>query len=312
MPEFNPLDVIAKIAVLFCVLLAGYYAKKRAFLSDSTPRSLSLFLVNVTQPCMIVSSFDMDYAPEKMRLGLIILACSIGIHLALALIGRGLFARVNAPDENRVFRYAFLFANCSFLGFPILDAIFGRGVGVFYGTFYCIMFNVFNFTYGIRLLRRGRGEKPRWWQAIVNPGVGATIVGILVYLSPWRLPPILYNALSMIGDLTFPLSMVIIGALLASMKPKTLVSDKRLYAFCLCKMIALPLIAIGICKLFSLSGEVPLLCVTMCAVPSATSAAIFAESYQSDSLLAARIVGLSTLCSVVTLPAFILLANAVL
>ncbi|MBP3686185.1 MAG: AEC family transporter [Clostridia bacterium] len=323
MLDFQPITVIEKIAMLFLVLLCGLYAARRGFFNEKTPRALSLFLVNVTQPALIVASFDMEYSEEKLSTGLFIVAASVVIHAAAIVLARLFFCKTRDADQNRVYRYALIFCNCSFLGFPVLDAIFGKGVGVFYGTFYCIVFNVLNFTYGIHLLRRGRGEKPKWYRAILNPGVLSTLIGVVLYLLRLRLSDlpgegldvvgrVLFSTLSMVGDLTFPLSMVIVGALIASMRPKELFLRPSLYLFCLTKNLGMPLLTLGGCLLLGIRGEIGLLCVTMSAVPTAASCAIFAETYHSDSAHAARLVGLATLCSVVTLPCMVLLANAAL
>lgn len=323
MLDFQPITVIEKIAMLFLVLLCGLYAARRGFFNEKTPRALSLFLVNVTQPALIVASFDMEYSEEKLSTGLFIVAASVVIHAAAIVLARLFFRKTRDADQNRVYRYALIFCNCSFLGFPVLDAIFGKGVGVFYGTFYCIVFNVLNFTYGIHLLRRGRGEKPKWYRAILNPGVLSTLIGVVLYLLRLRLSDlpgegfdvvgrVLFSTLSMVGDLTFPLSMVIVGALIASMRPKELFLRPSLYLFCLVKNLGMPLLTLGGCLLLGIRGEIGLLCVTMSAVPTAASCAIFAETYHSDSAHAARLVGLATLCSVVTLPCMVLLANAAL
>lgn len=323
MLNFQPITVIEKIIMLFLVLLCGLYAAKRGFLSEKTPRSLSLFLVNVTQPALIVASFDMEYSAEKLKTGLFIVLASAVIHAVAIVLARFFFCKTHDPDQNRVYRYALIFCNCSFLGFPVLDAIFGKGVGVFYGTFYCIVFNVLNFTYGIHLLRRGRGEKPKWYRAILNPGVLSTLIGVGLYLLRIRLSMlpvagldtvgrVLSSTLTMVGDLTFPISMIIVGALIAKMSPRELFLRPSLYLFCLVKNLGMPLLTLGACKLFSITGEIGLLCVTMSAVPTAASCAIFAETYDSDSAHAARLVGLATLLSVATLPAMVIFADFIL
>ncbi len=312
MVDFQPLLVIEKVAMLFLVLLCGFYAMRRGFLSETTPRSLSLFLVNVTQPALIVSSFRLEYSVEKVQTGFLILACSVVIHLVLSVLARLLFHRVKEADASRVYQCCLIFCNCSFLGFPVLNAIFGEGVGVFYGTFYCIMFNVLNFTYGIHLLRRGRGEKPKWYRAVLNPGVLSTLVGLLLFLCQIPLPSVLDSALKTVGDMTFPLSMVIVGALLSKMRLKELFGRGSFYLFVLVKNVLWPLLLIGALYLIGIRGEIAVLCVTMGAVPCAASTTIFAETYESDSALAARLVGMSTLFSVITLPAMVILANFVL
>lgn len=310
--DFQPILVIEKVAMLFFVLLCGFYAAKRGFLSESTPRSLSLFLVNVTQPALIVSSFNMEYSEEKIETGFLILAFSILIHLVLCLVARVSFLRVKDPDQNRVYQCCLIFCNCSFLGFPVLNAIFGEGVGVFYGTFYCIMFNLLNFTYGIHLLRRGRGEKPRWYKAILNPGVLSTLIGLALFLLRIDLPNVADISLKTVGDMTFPVSMVIVGALLAKLPLSEIFTNAKYYFFIFAKSILWPALLIGVFYLVGLRGEIAVLLVTMGAVPSAASNTIFAETYESDSALAARLVGMTTLFSVITLPAMVILANFVL
>ena len=312
MADFQPLLVIEKVAMLFFVLLCGVYATRRGFLSETTPRSLSLFLVNVTQPALIVSSFNMEHSPERIRTGFLILALSVVVHLVLCLVARVLFWRVKLPDEKSIFQCALIFCNCSFLGFPVLNAIFGEGIGVFYGTFYCIMFNILNFTYGIALLRRKRGEKPKWYRAVINPGVLSTLIGLLLYLLQIDLPNVVDISLETVGNMTFPLSMVIVGALIAKMHLKEVFGVWRHYRFVLLKNILWPLLLIGVFYLIGLRGEIGVLGVTMGAVPSATSTTIFAETYDSDSALAARLVSITTLFSVITLPCMVILASTVL
>lgn len=312
MADFQPILVIEKVAMLFLVLICGFYAMRRGFLFDNTPRALSLFLVNVTQPALIVASFNMEYSAEKIQTGFLVLLFSVIIHLCICVIARLVFWKVRDPDSSHVYQCCLIFGNCSFLGFPVLNAIFGEGAGVFYGTFYCIMFNVLNFTYGIHLLRRGRGEKPKWYRAILNPGVLSTIVGLAIYLLQIPLPSVINTTLSTVGDMTFPVSMVIVGALLAKMKLPALFKNGKLYLFVLIKSILWPALLIGIFYLLGLRGEIAVLCVTMAAVPSAASNTIFAETYESDSALAAQNVGMTTLFSVLTLPAMVILASLVL
>ena len=305
--EITP--VAQKTAALFLVMLCGIIARRRHLIDENSTTAMSRLLLYVTQPLLIISSFELEYKPSLIATGLTVLAVSVGVHLASTLLGRLLFFRMADGEQRKIFRYAFIFANCSFLGFPLLDIIFKSGEGIFYGSFWCIMFNFYNWTYGYSLMQSKQNSKINWFKAFVNAGTVSTLIGIIIFSFRIRLPEVISDTLETVGDMTFPLSMIIIGSLLADIDFKRALKDIRLYIFAFLKLFALPLAAILICAALRLSGAVPLMAVIMCSMPSATNTAIFADAFGADKSLAAELVGVCTLFSVITIPAILWIYN---
>ena len=124
-------------------------------------------------------------------------------------------------------------------------------------------------------------------------------------------PALAEEAFVMLKNLVAPLSMLVIGLRLPDMSFKGLFKDKEMYIFILLRHIALPLISLGIVKLLGLllpvDPAVEMVIVILAAAPAATSATMFAEKYDCDSVYVSRLVTVSTLLSIITIPLILLL-----
>lgn len=123
--------VAAEVLTLFCMMLVGVAARLfQVFTKDST-KLLSSLLVNVTQPLLILTSLQITYTEERLRTGLHIALVSAVFHVALSLLARLVYGRVK---NARVLEFGTVFANCAYLGYPVLVVVFGEE-GLFYGAF---------------------------------------------------------------------------------------------------------------------------------------------------------------------------------
>ena len=138
-----------------------------------------------------------------------------------------------------------------------------------------------------------------------------------VALAPGKLtaanciPKIIVEAFTMLKGLVAPLSMVVIGLRLADMKFTGMLRDKYMYLFLALRHVILPLAVIGVVKLVGLflplAPEVGMVTVILASAPAATSATMFAEMYDCDASYVSRIVTVSTLLSILTMPVMLLL-----
>jgi predicted permease len=199
---------------------------------------------------------------------------------------------------------ATIFCNCSFLGYPVLKVIFGDGPGVFYGAFYAMFFNIFIWTYGIYLITKKNGGKPgiQLKKIFLNAGMIASVLGIIIFLTGIKLPGVLYDSSKLVGDMTFPLAMVIIGSLISDIRPKDMFLSASNYYYIFVKLILIPSAVGLICYAAKLPALMVYMGTIMSSMPSAANVAIFAETYGANSKAAAINVGLSTLFSIGTIP----------
>lgn len=310
--------VCGKIAVLFIAMLAGYIAKKTKLFDEKASNTLSSLLAYITNPCLIITSLQTECEMSVLVTAVKVLGMSVAIHAVLAVLcgfaaHRHSKKNVSASPDRAVYAFGFMYMNCGFMGFPIMQAMFPEH-GLFFGVIYNIPFNLFVWTHGVALMSGSKGQKPDWKKILLNPGILSTVLACVLFVTGVRFPAVINDGLDMVGGMTFPLSMMIIGSLLGGICLRSLFTDIKLLAFSLAKMVAVPLVMLGVCMVCGpwMDFTLAAVCVTMCATPTAAVTAVFAEVYGANASLAAKIVGMTTLFSLVTMPMILTLAENLL
>lgn len=303
--------VIQKIIVLFIAMIAGYICKKGKILDGNSTKSLSSMLTYITNPCLIICSLQMEYSSETLKVAGCIFLLSVIIHSIMAISSHFIFIKNKNHRSRSVYSFALTYANCGYMGYPIMMAIFGAEKGLFYGVIFTTVFNLFNWTHGIVVMNPEKGKLP-WKKLIYNPALIAVLLSMVLFLTRTMLPSTLKEGLQMLGDMTFPLSMIIIGSLLADMKLIKILSHSSVYLFSVLKLLIVPFIMLLAAKLLHLPSYIAITGITMCAAPSAANTAVLAEVYDNDSALAARLVGVTTLFCLITMPFMLWLSEIAL
>jgi len=306
------LRVIEKIIVLFIAMIAGYIAKKGKLLDVNSTKSLSSLLVYITNPCLIVCSLQREYDSKLLITAGCVFALSVAVHSFLAIFSHFVFKAVKDKRERSVYTYALTYSNCGYMGFPLMMAIFNDDpqLGLFYGVIFVTAFNLFTWTHGV-IVMSNQGKIP-WKKLVYNPALIAVFISIVLFLGRISLPKTVNDGLTLVGDMTFPLSMLIIGSLLADMKLLKILAEKRLYLFSLLGLLVIPAIMLVISKIFGLPEYLSIVGITMCAAPVAANTAVTAEVYENDSALAAKLVGITTLFCLITMPFMLWISQIVL
>lgn len=314
--EINIGTVISKVIQLLFILVVGIYARKRNFIDKTFIRTLSKVLSNITNPLLIISSFQILYSAELLKTGLLILSASLAMHIFSAVIAYFCFKPKKGDPKNVVYEFDTIFGNCAFMGFPVLMAIYGDKNGVVYGSFYTAIFNIMFWSYGIYILTRHKREGKSGGvdvkKLIFNPGVIFTIVAFILFVAQIKIPEAILGGMEMVGHSTFPLAMIIIGGLVAELDLKTAFRDIKLYICAFLKLIVIPLVALAGCILAGAPHIVTYVAVILAAMPSATFGAIFAELYDVDSVSSAKVVCITTIMSIITIPLIIYLTGLII
>lgn len=298
------MDVFKQIIMLFIVMLIGFYAGHRGIITPEQRKGLSELLLRITLPLMIVSSFNFDFTMDMLLNGGRIFAYSFLIQLVLILISRPLYHKY--PHEKKaVLRFITAFSNCGFMGYPIIETIF-HSEGVFYTSIYNIAFNVLIWTAGVMFFTDSK-DKGSIRKILLNPCILAVIVGILIFVLRIPVPQIVWDITGLVGGITTPLSMIVIGAMLSEMRLKDIVSGFELYYVSFIRLIAAPLLVYAVFKLLNVDGIVADICFIITAMPGAVNAAIISDKYGGDSALASKCIFTTTVFSAITIPIMLML-----
>lgn len=307
--------ITSKVINLFFIMIMGMVLRKTNVIDKKSTSALSAMLVNITNPFLVISAFQKDYNAELVRNGFVILGLSVVMHILTALIGSVAFKFEKTRSKEKIYSFAMIFANCGFLGYPVLQALLGDDeLGLFYGVFFTLFFNIFCWTYGVVLMNDGKGLDGRTIakKILLNPSFISAIVGFAFFMLQIKMPGCISEGMNYIGNMTFPLSMIIVGSLFCELDLRTVFKDKTLYWYLLLKLILFPAAMIFVCKLVGLPSMFSYILVIMCCMPAASNTAIMADYYDADKPLAAKTVSVSTLLSVATIPLMMMIAFAVI
>ena len=122
------------------------------------------------------------------------------------------------------------------------------------------------------------------------------------------LPSIPAQVLSMIGGLTTPLSMLLIGTRVCGVHFADF-KDIDYHLAAALRLVILPLLTYGLLRPFPLAPAVAGTVFILTAMPSGTMTAMQAELYGGDAVFAARAIAYTTLLSLASVPVMLSLIH---
>jgi predicted permease len=296
--------IITQIVVLFLIMIVGFFARKKNIINSQVNKGFTEFLLNITLPFLIITSFNFDFSMEMLQKSGVVLVYTVCIFVIAYLIGRVLYAKY-PKDIKSVLMFSAMFSNCGFMGFPIVESVYGKE-GVFYAAIFNMPFNILIWTVGISLFI-GKKDLSTIKKALLNPGTIAVYIGVFIFLFSIKIPGPIYKTLEMVGGMTSPLSMIVIGAMLGEMNIKEVFSSLSAYYSTFVRLILVPLVVFVILKLLGASGMILGVLVLISAMPVAANTAIMSEKYEANSAFASKCIFISTVLSTFTIPLIIML-----
>ncbi|MCL2421478.1 MAG: AEC family transporter [Defluviitaleaceae bacterium] len=303
------ISFVSSLTTLAVCIIAGYISRKAKILSDELNIGMSSVLVKVTLPCMVFVSMMRPFSRTLLMESLATLFITAAVYLSGFFIGMGLARLMGASDdEKRVWQFALVFANVGYMGFPIIQAVYGYE-GLIYTTMANVTFNILAFSLGVYLFRKDTsGQVKANLKAIAfNPALIATYIGFLFFVTGWRLPEVVQDGVSLVGNMTVPLSMILVGSILAKSRLLTLVNDPRVLPVIFVRLLVIPLAAFFILRIFVHNQVMLGVIVILAAMPVAALTVIFAEQYRGNTVVASKLVAFSSILCLLSIPLISLL-----
>ena len=148
--------MLQQMIVMFLMMAVGYLCYRKQILTEEVSKKVSAIVVNVANPCMILSSALTDQQMQGKEL-VQTLAIVVMMYVFLLVMAQ-LLPRILCIQKESRGAYAAMtvFANIGFMGFPVLAAMYGNGA-LLYGAVFQIPFNILIYTYGVAVLTRKQG-----------------------------------------------------------------------------------------------------------------------------------------------------------
>ena len=291
--------IVNGVISLFLIILVGVYAAKRKIITKEINKGLTNILLKITLPCLVVSSFIFDLS-DKLKGNIIKCFIYSPLVLLISIVVSYIFLLPIKGGKKIIIQFANVFSNCGFIGFPIVFSIYGNE-GVIYASIFNLFFTVFLWTYGV-ILFNGKMKREDIKQVLLNPAIIAVIIGLIIMILGVNIPNVLSSTLDLVGNMTSPLSMIIVGVILGNAKIIFYLKDKSIYYSAFLKLIVMPCIIILILKIINDNSLVSKTLIILTAMPAAAMTSILAESFDKESEYSAVIVFITTLFSLITFP----------
>lgn len=301
------MSILGQMVELFLVILVGYAANKLHVMDQAFNKRLTNLVLTIPTPCLILSSVLSSEQVFSLQ--------QIGYSLGIAILGY-LFSAVAAlavtwlmrtPREKvGVMRFMFIFGNVGFIGLPVIKTIFGPDA-VFYAAIFNLPFNLLVYTVGAFMIAGKGGNMKLTWRDFCSPCVLASVLSLVIALAHLHLPTLVVDTVDLIGQITTPAALLIIGSNLANLPLKGIFGDPRIWIMSAVRLLGIPLLLWLMLRWWVPDPLILGVAVVIQGMPVATNCTMLALQYDGNAASAGQGTFISTLLSIVTIPILTLL-----
>lgn len=297
---------------LFAIVVVGYIAGKLGYMGGTFDKKLSKVVIDITCPALILSSAMTGELPDRRYilplLGISVLTYVLLTGVAL-LLPRFLTKK---KDDEGVIGFAMMFGNVGFMGYPIVASIFGHEA-----VFYAAVLNVVNtftvFTVGTMLIvgknqestveEKEMSRKKMLRKVLYStPMLSAYLTMLIVALEIKDIPEFISQPLTMIGNITVPAALLIIGSSMSQLPLRALLGNSIIYATTLMRLAILPIGIHYLMTLLGFSSFVVGINTVVIAMPVATYGTILCLRHGKDTTLITEVTFITTLLAMISIP----------
>lgn len=308
---------VSIMVTIFAIVIVGYVAGKINYMGGEFDKRLSNLVVNITCPALILSSTMHGELPDR-KLILPLLGISFLTYVLLTIVAIFLPRYLTHRQEDRgVVGFALMFGNVGFIGYPIVDSIFGHQA-VFYAAILNVVNTFFVFTVGTMLMNgeltdtKGTSRRKKIFNPdalFSTPMLAAYLAMLIVALRIEGIPTVISDPVTMLGNITVPAALLIIGSSMSKLPPRMMLGNTTVYATTLFRLLIIPCC---LYYLFLALGFTPLIVninTVIIAMPVATYGTILCLKNGRSTTLITEVTFITTLLSLLTIPLMALLFN---
>jgi len=297
---------------LLALILLGWFLRRRNLLGAGAARELTAFVVWLALPSLLFegiagASWQQLWQPRFM-------IAYGGAMVATFVLTYGVLPRAQPFAERCLDSFGATYANSGFIGIPLSLLLLGKDA-LIPATIATLLTAVLLFAVGIAMLEIGAtshahplASMAKAGRAVArNPLVVASVLGGAWAATGWTMPQAPHRLLELLSGAAGPCALVSIGALLAQPAPEG-GTRLPLAPIVVAKLVVLPAIcALLAIKVFALPPVWATTAVLLNALPTGTGPFMLAEFYGRDVARASRIMFVTTILSLASVPVCIAL-----
>ena len=306
--------IFLQMLTLCIPIIGGIVAARTGFLDQKMNTALTRLIINITLPCMVISSVGANETLPETPVLLTLLAASTAGYAIAAIIAFAVTALMRTPAAERsAWHFSITFGNVGFIGYPALSAIFGPQA-VLYAAVANRPFNLFNFSIGAAMVKAGSQDTheraslsfaERLRELVrdaVNPTFFASFILLALVLLGIHDLGILGDGLATIGNFTTPAVLLMLGSTLASYNAREMLGNWRAYAAGAARLVLVPCAILFILGGFITDPLARGVLVVGSAMPAASNGVLFSLLYGVDPKPMMQANFVTIIASILTIP----------
>jgi len=289
-----------QMLILFLFLFIGYMLKHLNILPENSHIVLAKVENFVIIPSLNLYTFISKCTPENLAAKWIYIVYCLGITAVATLIGLFL-SRFFSKDINtrNVYKYSFVIANFGFVGFVLVEGLFGTDT-LFDFMLFTLPLQVFIYTIGCVWLIPS--QKSFQLKSMINPMFISMLAGAVIGLTGLKLPSFLMEAITASKNCMSPVAMILSGFVIGNYGLKSMLVKKHVYVMSLLRLIVIPAVFYYILYFLGANSNILMLTVCAFAMPLGLNPIIITSAYGGDTTEAASMALISHLMAIVTIP----------
>lgn len=284
---------------MLSLIIIGAVIRRLGIISKEGQKNINDLVIYLVLPCNIVKSFMIAFDRDLLRQFGIVFVLSIAVQVVSVILGKILYGR-REPGHRMSLQYGLICSNAGFLGNPLAEGVFGS-IGLAMASVFLIPMRIMMWSSGIAIYTQSTDWKATIKKVVTHPCIIACFAGLLLMLTQWTPPGLITNTIGTIGQCNTALSMMVIGMILAEIDWKTFL-DSDVLRYSVLRLLLMPAGIYLLCLAFQLPKLATGVTVLLTAMPAGATTSILASKYGCDEQFATRLVVVSTVISMVTIP----------
>lgn len=308
------MEMIQMQIQILVFLIIGWIFGRKGWISRTSAGQLNFLVMNLILPCSIFHAFCTPLTEEILQSASWILVLACLLQVGFWIVSKLIWKRIPDKSEQINLEYGTVCNNAGTLGMVIGQAAFGSE-GVLYTSIYAIPLRMVLWGYGLPLYTKSDTLKGKQLakKVLTNPCMIAIVAGILMMAASsagFILPSVVDSIITSLAQCNTPMIMIVIGVILSDLPLKDL-TGKEPALYCLIRLVFLPALCLVILQVLGIGGMPLKICVLETAMPAPVTMAMLSQRYRQNESFASRLVFLSTVLSMITLPLWTLALNMI-
>lgn len=289
---------------MFLFMAVGFFLQKKKYVPEDTKMVLTELILDIILPCNIITSFYVEFNKGILHSFIMVLCIAAAVQF-ISLIFANLAYRKYEDTYRKPMQYATVCSNAGFLGTPIVQEVFGM-TGVMYASIYLIPQRIFTWSVGLSFFTSKPDKKQMIKRVLTNPCMVSVYIGIVLMITGIRPGGFLGQSLQLASGCLTPVSMLLIGTILAEVKNVREILEVKLVLYSVIRLIILPLLVWVACRIFAVDKVVAGVSILLSGMPAPSATSYLSARYHSDYIFATECVVFSTVLSMFTIPVWCL------